>query len=331
MNNNFITLFVDMSDEDKSIEIKLIKEKKKLNKKIDTAIEKREPLGELQREVSKKQQEIRDLKGVANTGERLPRNSTELANGVLLKAKKLAHLEIDFINTKLCAHRNDINKIKERIDRLISQSIERNLDKEFVDFSRAIEFWQSMNMFDNPEPNQPFLGLSGAPKVADNLIGYYIQKLINLQNRIGELNLTKRKSTQFESLISTCKAVLSVEDDNLVFEELFLMGQRAANLNNARINIEAMIAKESQKSAALSKADWSHELAQQLYLDYWVYGKTPTSFEVAIEYKNLILQSSGKKVSIKTISDQLTKQRKNYSKLDSRVSPVKQRGIKKKI
>ena len=63
MKNSHITIFVEMSDEDKHIEQKLIQEKKEVSKKIDLAIKQHESIKELQDLEMKLHCSIRDLKG----------------------------------------------------------------------------------------------------------------------------------------------------------------------------------------------------------------------------------------------------------------------------
>jgi hypothetical protein len=92
MNDNYITLFVKMSDEDALLEQKLEQQKLDVSNKIHIAIKHQEPLKELQDLEMKLHCSIRDLKGgvYANKGQRMPINSTELAQSLLAKAKRVA-------------------------------------------------------------------------------------------------------------------------------------------------------------------------------------------------------------------------------------------------
>lgn len=330
MKNSHITIFVEMSDEEKLIEQKLIQEKKEVSKKIDLAIKQHEPIKELQDLEMKLHWSIRDLKGgvYADQGQRMPRDSQELAKGILNKAEKVASLELDFINERLNNFRKELYSIKSRIEEIISFSIEHKLDEKFDDFSFVIKCWmhEKSDVFDNPERCAPAFGINNSHMIAKNIIGYYIKKLRAIQSMIGELNLQIKNGTQAHSLISICEIVMSSADDNLIFDQIFLMGQYAGNLSNIKLNIDARMAKEFAQKNASSKSDWSHELAQIVYLNYWVYGKAPTANEVEREFPNLVLERS-----TKTISNQLTKQRKYYSNIDNRVPAVNSKGRNKKV
>jgi len=330
MFNNHITIFVEMSDEDKLLEQNFILQRRDVNNKINIAIQQNAPYVDLTDLEHKLHCSIRDLKGgvYADKGQRMPRNSQELAQEILKKAQKVASLELDFINERLNNLRNELHSIKSRIEDIISFSIEHELDKKFDDFSFVIKCWghEKSDVFDNPERCAPAFGLNNPPMIANNLIGYYIKKLRAIQSMIGELNLQIKNGTQVHSLISICEIVMSCTDDNLIFDQIFLMGQYAGNLNNIKLNIDAQMAKECAQKNASSKSDWTHELAQVVYLNYWVYGKAPTANEVEREFPNLVLNRS-----TTTISNQLTKQRKYYSNIDNRVLPVNSKGRNKKV
>lgn len=330
MKNSHITIFVEMSDEDKLIEQKLIQEKKEVSKKIDLAITQHESIKELQDLEMKLHCSIRDLKGgvYADQGQRMPRDSQELAQSLLLKANKVAHLEINYIKSLIAKCRNEMSLIKDRIENIIAVSIENELDKKFDDFNFAINFWGSVkaDVFEKPERCEPSFGGSNLPMIANNLIGYYIKKIWALQFRIGDYNVNKKDRTQVQELITSCERVIRSKDDNLIFDEIFLMGQRAGNLNNAEINIKSSIAKAKSIEGGAIKSKWADELAQQVYLHFWVFGKVPTTKEVEREFPNLV----NDKVT-KTISYQLTEQRKYYSRIDNRVPPVESKGRNKKI
>ncbi|MBA6336001.1 hypothetical protein H4J57_02155 [Colwellia sp. BRX8-7] len=330
MNDNYITLFVKMSDEDALLEQKLEQQKLDVSNKIHIAIKHQEPLKELQDLEMKLHCSIRDLKGgvYANKGQRMPINSTELAQSLLEKAKRVAKLEINFINDQLDELRKKMRLIKDRIESIVSFSIEHELNKKFDDFEFIIKCWEfeKSDIFDKPERCERAFAINSIPMIANNLIGYYIKKLRLIQFRIGELNLYKDNGTQVDALISDCGIVMSCDDDNLVFNEIFLMGQRAGNLNNIESNINALIATGRSQREASSKSDWANELAQQVYLNFWIYGKAPTTNEVERKFPSLINDRK-----TKTVGDQLTKQRKYYSNIDNRVPIVKSKGRNKKI
>jgi|GEM_PF-5680972 hypothetical protein len=346
MKNSHITIFVEMSDEDKHIEQKLIQEKKEVSKKIDLAIKQHESIKELQDLEMKLHCSIRDLKGgvYADQGQRLPRDSQELAQSLLLKANKVAHLEINYINSLLAKYRNEMTLIKDRIENIIAVSIENELDKKFDDFNLAINFWDSVkaDVFEKPERCEPSFGGSNLPMIANNLIGYYIKKIWALQFSIGDFNENKKNRTQVQELITSCERVIRSTDDNLIFDEIFLMGQRAGNLNNIETNINTIIAKDRSQREAFSKSDWAHELAKILYLEHWIHNDYPSTYTVMAELEsgkyrhlkadNKKLDKYGEKlpkVHEKTMERVMREQRLLYSKIDPRIT-LPQKGRPKK-
>ncbi len=330
MNNNHITIFVEMSDEDKALEQKLEQQQQDVSNKIDSAIKNQAPVKDLQDLKMKLHCSIRDLKGgvYADKGQRIPRNSRELAQSILLKSEKVAALEVNYINGQLEKLRGEMQSIKCHIESIISFAIENELDKKFDDFKFVIKNWEfeKADIFNKPERCEPAIGINNLPMIANNLIGYYIKKLRSIQFRIGELNSHKDNGTQVDSLISACRIVMSCDDDNFIFNEIFLMGQRVGNLNNIRQNIQALIDKERSREAGFSQSKWVEGLSRQVYLDYWIYGKAPTINEIQSKYRDLVGSRS-----TKTISTQMTKQRKLYSNIDNRVPPVISKGRNKKV
>ena len=104
------------------------------------------------------------------------------------------------------------------------------------------------------------------------------------------------------------------------------MGQYVGNLNNIESNLNGLIAKQRSERSASSKSDWANELAEKVYLKFWIYGNLPTTNIVEREFPQLL---NGR--TTKTIGDQLTNQRKYYSNIDNRVPPVTNRGRNKKV
>jgi hypothetical protein len=332
MNDNYITLFVKMSDEDALLEQKLEQQKLDVSNKIHIAIKHQEPLKELQDLEMKLHCSIRDLKGgvYANKGQRMPINSTELAQSLLEKAKRVAKLEINYINDQLDELRKEMRLIKDRIEGIVSFSIEHELNKKFDDFEFIIKCWEfeKSDIFDKPERCERAFAINSIPMIANNLIGYYIKKLRFIQFKIGELNLNKYNGTQVDALISDCKIVMSCDDDNLVFNEIFLMGQRAGNLNNIESNINTLIAKGRSKIGAASKSDWLHELVKSLYLQYWIHNYYPTTDEIVDkietgEYQHLKEPNKKKgeyKISHERMKKVISEQRLYYSRIDPRIT-----------
>ena len=258
----------------------------------------------------------------------MPKNSTELAQGILLKAQKVAYLEEEYIDRQLGDYRDKMQSIKTRIESIISFCIEHQLDQKLDDFMRIIKCWKDEKtaIFEKPERCEPAYGVKDIPMLEKNLIGYYIKKLIHIKFLIGELNYNKINRTQFGALISICDIVKGSSDDNRIFNQLFLMGQYVGNLNNIESNLNGLIAKQRSERSASSKSDWANELAEKVYLKFWIYGNLPTTNIVEREFPQLL---NGR--TTKTIGDQLTNQRKYYSNIDNRVPPVTNRGRNKKV
>ncbi|MBL4763967.1 MAG: hypothetical protein JKX67_01595 [Colwellia sp.] len=330
MSNQHIDLFVELSDEDKLLEQELEKQKNEASSKVTIAIKQHQPHKEFMDLKWQLHCSIRDLKGgvYADKGLRMPKNSTELADALQIKAKKVAYIEEQYLNGQLDLYRSEMKLIDARIENIITYCLQNGLDKKFNDFAFIIKCWPNnkRDIFKEPERCQPQVGNNSVPMLAKNIIGYYIQKLRYIQFVVGELNWKKTKETQVSSLISICEIVKSSTDDNIIFDQLFLMGQRSANLNNIESNINTLIAKDRSQREASSKSDWAYEMAQQVYLDYWIYGKAPTANEVGKNFPNLVHNRS-----TRTISNHLTNQRKLYSNIDNRVLPVKSKGRNKKV
>lgn len=333
MNSNHITIFVPMSDEEKLLEKKLERKRQDISNKINLARQNQVPYGDYSELVALNDElycSIRDLKGgvYADMGQRLPQNPQELAQAILTKAEKVAKLEVDFIDERLEFFRKELSLMKDRIEKITLLARENKLDVKFGDFNRVISYWYSYkeHMAESPERSEPSFGVANSPLVANNLIGYCIKQLWLIEANIGDLNLHKQNGTQADALISECKIVMAAQGANTVFKNIFLMGQYAGNLNNINQSIEALINRERSKRAAASKSDWANILSQHVYLNYWVNGKVPTANEVEKEFTNLVLGRS-----TKTISDQLTKQRKLYSNIDKRVPSVNSKGRNKKV
>lgn len=331
MNNNHITIFVGLSDEDKLLEQELEKQRIEVNNKIDAAIKHQKPYKELRDLESKLYCSIRDLKGgvFSDRGQRMPKNSTELAQAILLKAQKVAYLEENYINDQLNDLRNKMQLMKTRIETIILFSIEHKLDEKFEDFEHIIKLWvfEKSDIFDKPERCEPAFGNHSLCMLQKNLIGYCIKKLRYFQFLLGEGNHKKTNSTQVSALISICKIVISSEDDNQIFDQLFLMGQYAANLNSIELGIKTQIDKDISMRTSSSKSDWTHELAQRLYLQYWIHNKYHSTEEILEkintgEYKDLKKPNKVKdkdKVSYERLEKVIREKRKFYSKIDPRI------------
>jgi len=197
------------------------------------------------------------------------------------------------------------------------------LGERFDDFRRSIEFWKDtkksiLNSYEDYCDEGSF-GIRSSEFLCsyENVIDYYIKKLKKIQILIGEKNHTKNSGTQTDSIIDACETVLSCEDDNFIFQEIFLMGQYTGNLNNLELNINRANDKKRSKFSAEKKSDWADELGQQVYLDHWIYGNVPTVNEVQKQYSNLV-----EKPTTRTITTQLANQRKKYSIIDNRVPQV---------
>lgn len=346
MSNQHITLFVELSDEDKLLEQELEKQRHETSIKINIAIKQQNPYKELMDLESELYCSIRDLKGgvYADKGLRMPKNSTELAEALLIKANKVAHIEEEYINGRLDLYRNEMQLISVRIESIITYSLQNGLDKKFNDFAFIIKYWihEKRYIFKEPEDCRPQVSYRHIPMIEKNIIGYYIQKLMYIKSLIGELNYKKTKETQASSLISICEIVKSSMDDNRIFDQLFLMGQRSANLNNIESNINDLIAKDRSQRYSSSKSDWAHELAQSLYLEHWIHNDYPSTFTVVAEldsgkYRhlkadNIKLDKYGEKlpkVHEKTMERVIREQRLLYSEIDPRIT-LPQKGRPKK-
>jgi hypothetical protein len=330
MNNNHITIFVELSEQEKLLEQEWEKQIQECMGKVDAAIEQGVPFKEFLDLDFELRNLIRDLKGgvYAPSGLKKPKNSTELAQGILLKAQKLAYLEEEYVDGQLDDCRDQMQSIKTRVESIILFCIKHQLDQKFDDFKRIIKIWEyeKKDMFEKPERCEPAYGVNHIPMLEKNLIGYYIKKLRHIQLSIGELNTNKTKRTQVGALISICDIVKVSDDDNRIFDQLFLMGQYAGNLNSLKSNLDDKIAKQRSERSASSKSDWANELAEKVYLKFWIYGNLPTTNIVEREFPQLL---NGR--TTKTIGDQLTNQRKYYSNIDNRVPPVTNRGRNKKV
>jgi hypothetical protein len=330
MNNDHITIFVELSEQEKLLEQGLEQQRQECTGKLDTAIKHGVPIKEFIDLEEKLRCSIRDLKGgvYAPSGFKMPKNSTELAQGILLKAQNVAYLEEEYIDRQLGDYRDEMQSIKTRIESIISFCIEHQLDQTLDDFMRIIKRWKDEKtaIFEKPERCEPAYGVKDIPMLEKNLIGYYIKKLIHIKFLIGELNYNKINRTQFGALISICDIVKGSSDDNRIFDQLFLMGQYASNLNSIESNLNGLIAKQRSERSASSKSDWANELAEKVYLKFWIYGNLPTTNIVEREFPQLL---NGR--TTKTIGDQLTNQRKYYSNIDNRVPPVTNRGRNKKV
>ena len=325
-----LNIAVKFSKEDLKIESKLNDRINELSNAIDEAIKNRSSIYEFQKQRSDLIEELRTLKGhiMFDDGYRKPKNSTELAEQLMLKAKQVSHLEIEHLNSILNNMRNEILSTKNRIEGIIEFCIEHKLNEKFEDFENAIKCWEyeKADIFDKPERCEPSFGTKNIPMLTPNIIGYYTQSIRKIQFMIGDVNVRISHETQVDALISACKAVMSCEDDNVIFGDIFLMGQYAGNLNSIKLNIDASIADERSRISAASKSNWVHELVQQVYLDFWIYGQLPTADEVIKKYPQLV----GERTT-RTVSDQLTKQRKIYSLIDKKVPPVNAKGRNKKV
>jgi hypothetical protein len=90
--------------------------------------------------------------------------------------------------------------------------------------------------------------------------------------------------------------------------------------------LNSLIVKQRSERSASSKSDWANELAEKVYLKFWIYGNLPTTKIVVREFPQLV---GNRKTRV--ISDQLTKQRKYYSEIDKRAIPVTTRGRNNKV
>jgi hypothetical protein len=348
MNNNHITIFVELSEQEKLLEQGLEQRRQECMGKVDTAIEHGDPIKEFNDLDEELRCSIRDLKGgvYAPSGLKTPKNSTELAQGVLLKAQKVAHLEDTFIDGQLGDCRDKMQSIKTRIESIILFCIEHHLDQKFDDFKWIIKRWEheKTDIFEKPERCEPAYGVNHIPMLEKNLIGYYINKLRHIQFLIGELNYNKINRTQVGALISICDIVKVSDDDNRIFDQLFLMGQYVGNLNNIESNLNGLIAKQRSERSATSKADWGHELGQSLYLEHWINNDYPATLVVLADldsgkYRHLKednknLEREGKKrakVHDKTMEKVIREQRLLYSKIDPRITLPQQGRPKNKI
>jgi len=341
MNNNHISLFVELSDKDKLLEQKLEKQIIEVRIRIDVAIEQQKPYKRLRDLEEKIYCSIKDLKGgvFAGRGQKMPKNSTELAKGILVKAQKVAYLELEYIDSQLDVFRNELHSIKARIESIILFSVKNKLDEKFDDFRRIIKIWENEKdaIFNNPERCEPAFGIDFIYILENNLIGYYIQKLTYLRFDIGALNYSKTNRTQVTALISICEIVIVSEDDNKIYDLLFMMGQRAGNLNSIELGIKAKIAKDISTRSSASKSDWTHELAQCLYLNHWLHNEYPSTSSLIHEletgkYRHLKEKKDETKAKVneKTMERVIREQRKMYSMIDPRIT-LPQKGRPKNL
>jgi len=134
MSNNLITMFVALSEEELLMERELIIEEQKVDDEISIAESQNRPTNDLFKKKYEIYFKLRDLRGVGNKGERLPKNSSELARSILDKIEARRVLEVGFINTQLESHQNEIKLIEERIEKIISVVIEINWVKGLMIF-----------------------------------------------------------------------------------------------------------------------------------------------------------------------------------------------------
>lgn len=335
MNNNHISLHVEMSDEDKLLEQVLINEMIELGNKIDIAIAQGKPLCDLTNKKSEIRQRIIELKGTADIGQRLPKNSTELAQALIIKLDKVKKLEGEYLNNFILDLRSKQENNKDRILQIIEYCKREKLDKRFQDIGYTIDFWNESRIlvFDKKgeELGSAWAYQNGVkPLIAMgyNLLTHLIIEIMQLESKIDEIEHRKKFDNQVTHLESCARIVASAQNDNDVFQEIFLMGQYTSNLNSIELNINTLNDKKRSRQGGISKAAWADELAQVVYLDFWIKGEVPTVNEVQ---GNKTFSHLVQNRSTKTISDQLTKQRKSYSKIDKRVPPVKSKGRNKKI
>lgn len=333
MNNNHISLFVEMSDEDKLLEQALIKERREVGNKINIAITQHEPYRELMSKESEIYQRIKELKGTANTGQRQPINSTELAQALIVKLDKFKELENEYLNSLILDIRNKQQNNKDVISEVIARCQRAGLDKLFPDIGYSIKFWTGATTFVFDKKGED-LGKAWAyyngmmPLIAKgyNLLTHLIFEIIRLESKVDEIEHQKKFTSQIAHLESCAQIVASATNDNDVFIEIFLMGQYASNLNNSKLQINKDIKKRAETIRKALSSVWSSKLAHNLYIDYWIHGHNPTASEACKKYSLIV---EGK--SLKTVTNQMTGQRKIYASYDKRVKKVTTRGRNKKV
>lgn len=271
-----------------------------------------------------------DLKVYLNAplGMRGCRNSTELANALLSKSKNIENLEHENCSQFIEYDRKTQDKNKCLIEGLIIKAQKKGLDKKFPDIAYVIKFWECIRFKVLKLKGREFEAawiesLEDFPELRshNNYFLNLINQLYDLEMHIIQIDNSRTVENKLRHMKEHCSKVLSSDDDNDVFSEIFVMGQLSVVLERLPRDIK-QIKKEfesciEQKERNESRTQWIYELSLDLYLDYWIHGECPDVYTVMKKYPSLVNDKQAR-----TVSNKITEQRKFFSKVDKRVVQV---------
>ncbi|MEL0630417.1 hypothetical protein [Psychromonas aquatilis] len=273
---------------------------------------------------------LTDLKVYLNAplGMRGCRNSTELANALLSKSKNIENLEHENCSQFIEYCRKTQNKNKDLIEDLIIKALKKELDKKFPDIANTIKFWECIKLKVLKLKGREFKAtwmecLKDFPELSkhNNYFLNLINQLYDLELQIIQIDNSRTVENKLMYMKEHCLRVISSEDDNDVFSEIFIMGKLSVvlerlprDIKQIKKDLESYI---EEKERNESRTKWIYELSLNLYLDYWIYGKCPDAYTVIKKYPLLVKNKSGR-----TVSNQIIEQRKVFSEIDVRVPQV---------